>query len=141
MTRACGSLSEAFGSDFLASSLRCLFARFSFSALSLSSVALARSARSHVARRSLLRRARAARRGLGVAFDLGFQGGNPLFNRRHDPRQMRLALERIPARTRPHLGAVDRDLLERYHLLGNQRRHALAQQPVERLYMCHAEVR
>src|SRR5208282_718386 len=56
------------------------------------------------------------------------------------PCQLVGGLERIPARTRPHLGAVDGNLGERYHSFGNQRRHAFRQQPVEYRHMRHSEV-
>jgi hypothetical protein len=42
---------------------------------------------------------------------------------------------------RPHLGAVDRDLGQRHHPFGNQRRDALRQKPIEHLNVHHPEVR
>src|SRR6266481_4470867 len=109
---ASGSVIETIDLEFfLASSPGWVVLRLAFSARSLSRASRAFSARCNVS--------------LAARFD---------------PGKPRRAGKRALARARPDLGTVERNLVEIDHALGNQRRHALAQQTVEDLDMTGAEV-
>src|SRR5450631_768481 len=95
----------------------------------------------HLPCRPLLSGSLAARGSLRIALDLRLERGKPLLYRSLDPRQFRAALERVPARIRPHLSAVDDDLGQRHHPLANQCRNAFAQKTIEHLDMADPEVR
>ena len=131
MGRASGSLVEAFGPFFFASSLTCLAARALRSASSRSSAARALAARSRTSRAARSRAAcrrrveapgssansclRAAKRS-APGFDLDEFVARP---------------ERFPARVGANLRAVDGDRIKADQPFGDQRRHALRQQPIE----------
>lgn len=76
----------------------------------------------------------------GVAGQFLLEGGQPLRDRGFDLDEFFARPERVPARAGANLRAVDGDLGQPHQSFGDQRRHALGQQPVENFHLLDPEV-
>ena len=97
-------------------------------------------ARLNLARRTVSRRLAPAARGPRIACQLLLEGGQPLGDRGFDLDEFFARPERFLAGAGADLRAVDGDLSKADQPFGDQRRHALRQQPIEDLRLPDPEI-